>query len=314
MPPRPRRVVASGALLLVVWGILGAYRSPAGWTGYVLTPDQTAAVHQSSAGHTPVAGLVDRPRPPNAPANVPLASATVGRQPITPQHVAKSEGSTASVGRQKPETPCDKRSSLHSSCSKCRSGSPGDGGVEAIGGLCREYCSRKGSGYCGIGDDYVNDGLDCRACRRWVPDGDTSQSQGGHSDLHVATTSGDEIAPMLLADDRIDAVCFEPASVVDSRNSFGAAAGCIGGHPCPTFASLAVAQATCSRDSRCSSVALNVHNPSEPKFELRSGTAKSEAASTMLEQDQIPDTVVWRVAARLDSNSRILCAAHVIDL
>lgn len=245
MPPRPRRVVAGGALLLVLGGAFSIYRSPAGIGGHV-TPSHEAATASPAASHTQVAWLDER-APGN---NDPHTPVVVEGQPNRLR--TKSDAGTEPATRRKPAAPCDKHSPLHERCSNCRSGSPGDGGAEAIGGLCREHCSRQGTGYCGGGDDYVNDGLDCRPCRRWVPGADSTQSPGRASAAQATVSQGGGTTPMLLADDRIDAVCFEAATAVDSHSdSLSGTSGCIGGDPCPTFASLAIAQATCSRDSRC---------------------------------------------------------------
>ena len=148
-----------------------------------------------------------------------------------------------------------------------------------------------------VSDEYINNGLD-RPRRRWLPGADMlAQSMGGTSGMQAGTeaavSQGDGRAPMLLADDRIDAVCFQPATAVDSLSGAGS---CIGGDPCPTFSSLALAQATCSRDSRCSAVALSIDDASGARFELRSAHS---SLSTLPEHDQIPDTVLWRVANRL---------------
>eukprot|EP01043_Picozoa_sp_COSAG02_P014930 COSAG02_NODE_623_length_19389_cov_30.043753_16_plen_318_part_00 len=299
MPPRPRRVAAGAALLLVLGGVLGVYRSPASRHDRV-TPDLPQPV---AARATPEA-----PRPAGAPATARHASVAswpdervqadglhtnvfVDDRPSPVSR--KAEPDSTPLERQKPKTPCDKQSRLHESCSMCRSGSPGDGGVEAMGGLCREHCSRQGSGYCGEGDEYVSNGLDCRPCRRWLPGADAVQSSGTQTGAEAAVPHGDGRVPMLLADDRIDAVCFQPATVVDSLSGVSS---CIGGDPCPNFASLAMAQATCSRDTRCSAVVLSVDDASGSRFELHSAQPE---LSTLPEHDIIPDTVLWRVTDRL---------------
>ncbi len=303
MPPRPRRAVAGAALLLVLGSVL-VYRNPGGRRD-LFRPDmpQSVAVRSSpelpqpvvapsTTSHASIQGWPDQ----RVQADALHTNAILAGQP-------KAGTGRAPAEKQKPETPCDKQSRLHERCSLCRSGSPGDGGVEAIGGLCREHCSRQGSGYCGVGDDYVNDGLDCRPCRRWLPGADAAQSMGaGTSGARVAEAAvahGDGAAPpMLLADDRIDAVCFQPAAAVDSLSG-AYMYNCIGGVPCPTFGSLAVAQATCSRDTRCSAVALSVDGASGARFELQSA---QPGLSTLPEHEQIPETVLWRVADRSEHN------------
>ena len=249
MPPRPRRVVASGALLLALGAALGIYRSPP-----AALPPATTAVELAQPAATAVRGngvhseVQQQPPPPPPPPLPPLSEPLPAPtwSPLPPPEPARK-----SVAVEKPMEVCERESTLHSTCRKCRSGSAGDGGVEAVGGLCREHCSRQGSGFCGTGDDYVDDGLDCRPCRRWLPGADigpgpilTSGSGGGgggSQQLAPPHTAAVAPAPMLLADDRIDAVCFEPASAVDSHSSLGGAT-CLGGDPCPTFTSLAVAQ------------------------------------------------------------------------
>lgn len=331
MPQRLRRIVGSGALLLVLGAVVRDYRLPGG-SDRLETPDQlpqpvsVAAPAASAADGRVFAkpGQLPKPTAAVAPTSTAAAAAAGGQiaasddsvQPHLSDHTHMGLGSPASTPRPtteagsapattpKSQTPCSKQSSLHDTCRKCRSGSPGDGGVEAIGGLCREHCSRQGTGYCGIGDDYLHDGLDCRPCRRWLPGADATQSfagvSGGRSNKNIARVGDayeDGPTPLLLADDRIDAVCFDSASVADSH-SLGDVGSCIGGNPCPTFTSLAVAQASCSRDSRCLAVALNGQDAAGPRFELRGGSTKLQVSSTLPEHDQIPDIVLWHVADR----------------
>ena len=292
MPPRPRRVVAGGALLLVLGGVVSVYRRPADIRGGV-TPSQ-AVTELSAASHAQVAWLDDR-APENHDTYMPVV---IEGQPNNKLRT-KSDAGAEPATKRKPEAPCDKQSPLHDRCSNCRSGSPGDGGLETVGGLCREHCSRQGTGYCGGGDNYVNGGLDCRPCRRWVPGAETTQSPGRASAAQTSVSQGDGTTSLLLADDRIDAVCFAPATAVDGHSdSLSGTNGCLGGDPCPTFATLAIAQAACSRDSRCAAVALRVHDANLPTFELRGSAAKPELLSTLTEYDKIPDVVMWRVADR----------------
>ena len=76
---------------------------------------------------------------------------------------------------------CARDSALYANCSSCLPGSSIDGGVEAVGGLCRAHCNTFGfskTGFCGTSDAYVKDGLDCTPCRNWVPGAESEFSDG----------------------------------------------------------------------------------------------------------------------------------------
>lgn len=47
-------------------------------------------------------------------------------------------------------------------CSICSAGSPGDGGVSLVDGVCQEFCSA--NGYCGVTENYESGGTDCTKC------------------------------------------------------------------------------------------------------------------------------------------------------
>ena len=47
-------------------------------------------------------------------------------------------------------------------CSTCSAGSPGDGGVSLVDGVCQEFCSV--NGYCGVTENYESGGTDCTKC------------------------------------------------------------------------------------------------------------------------------------------------------
>ena len=324
--PRPRRLVAATAVLIALGAALGLYEGSPGraaptaeplWPALPTTAEGAqlplTATERPPAGHAliPVgAGALDPPsRQPALTVVIPSTHAAAlsaeGKLPeaVEQKLQAKLEAKAAGAA-EKPPTACATFTSLHQCCGKCKGGSAGDGGVEASGGLCREHCSRQGEGYCGTGDDYVVDGLDCRPCRVWVPGAD---ARAAYTLAKVAVARAtNPAAGVMLADDRMAAVCFEPAASVDSEGGGDAAGVCLGGSypdvPCPTFTSLAVAQATCSRDARCVAVAMRA-SAAPAHFELRAAAPNAQQQPPLPEQEQAPDEVLWKVATSCEASA-----------
>lgn len=99
---------------------------------------------------------------------------------------SSSWGAVQARGRRapahrRPVSACAKSSDLYANCSRCMPGSPIDGGMETVGGLCRAHCNAfglGGVGWCGTGDSYGKGGIDCTPCRNWVPGAESEFSDG----------------------------------------------------------------------------------------------------------------------------------------
>ena len=148
-------------------------------------------------------------------------------------------------------------------------------------GICRSHCSK--GGYCGTGDDYVFQGMDCTPCA------DGARQGGGPAApaAAAAAAAAREPAPrpLELATDRSEAVCFGPPTARPSAR--GEAAGCLGGTECARYAQLAQAQAACSRDQRCAAVAVRP-GAGALSYELR---ASADPPTTG--QDALLDELLW---------------------
>ena len=81
-------------------------------------------------------------------------------------------------------TPC---SSCPVNCMQCRPGGSHDGGVDLVDGQCHYFCSF--NGFCGVGIDYVLDGISCAEC--W-PSSSTRSRRARGSSLSI-------IIPVVIA-------------------------------------------------------------------------------------------------------------------
>ena len=193
---RPRRLVVAALLLLCLAGLArNAQRQP-------------SAPHVRLAGpppREPASTLPDAPL--RAAVAVPTPPLRRKQSPPPPPPPPPPPKSTPP-----PPTACAPGSALHDRCQSCRTGDPGDGGVRVVG-ICRSHCSK--GGYCGTGDDYVFQGMDCTPCA------DGARQGGGPAApaAAAAAAAAREPAPrpLELATDRSEAVCFGPPTARPSR-------------------------------------------------------------------------------------------------
>jgi hypothetical protein len=77
---------------------------------------------------------------------------------------------TAGLPADAQDVPCEIDGPLYSECNRCLHGGYAEGGVDDVrrANVCQDYCSELG--YCEATDGYKVDGLDCRPCKRWIPE------------------------------------------------------------------------------------------------------------------------------------------------